>query len=415
MAYLKDKKRLDLLVEQLPEDFPSFDRKRCHYFLFGVVRNLLLLEEALRCKLKRKPKPALQALMLLASFELWASEKPGAVIVHHAVEQAKKIVSKAEVSLVNAVLRRMPEVFEKMKEVKKGDLEALSFYYSHPLWLVKRWEKDFGWDDLLSFLKWDQEPAKVYGRVMKGNSKDRPLETVDYLKETEWPFFYQVVGSSWGSVKSLIEEGKIYLQNPATRLAVELLDPKPGEMILDLCASPGGKSLQLAERVDDQTRSGGVVSVDLPGRRTRRMRGNFERYKELPLSVIEINLFELSEKVLKEAGAPHVFDAVMIDVPCSNTGVLQHRVDAKWRLSLSDIASVTELQTKMLESAAKFVKSGGRLLYSTCSIEKEENSSVVERFVEESQGLFSLGGGGIHFPWETKHDGAGTFLLHKAD
>jgi 16S rRNA (cytosine967-C5)-methyltransferase len=415
MAYLKEKKRLDFLVEQLPEDLPSFERKRCHYFLFGVVRNLLLLEEALRCKLKRKPKPALQALMLLASFELWTSEKPVAVIVHHAVEQAKKIVSKAEVSLVNAVLRRMPEVFERMKKVKRGDLEALSFYYSHPLWLVKRWEKDFGWDDLLSFLRWNQEPANVYARVMRGDQEDRPVEAVDYLKETEWPFFYQVVGSSWESVKTLMEEGKIYLQNPATRLAVELLDPKSGEMILDLCASPGGKSLQLAERVDDQTGGGSVVSVDLPGRRTRRMRGNFERYKELPLSIIEINLFELNEKVLTEAGVPQVFDAVVIDVPCSNTGVLQHRVDAKWRLSLSDIASVTELQAKMLECAAKFVKPGGRLLYSTCSIEKEENSIVVERFVENSKGLFSLGEGKIHFPWKTKHDGVGTFLLHKAD
>lgn len=414
MVYLKEKNRLDFLVEQLPDNFPSAERKRCQYYLFGVVRNLLLLEEALKCKLKRKPKPALQALMCLASFELWASEKSAAVIVHHAVEQAKKIVSRAEVSLVNAVLRRMPEVFERMREVTKGDVEALSFRYSHPLWLVKRWEKDFGWDDLVSLLQWNQEPAKVYGRRI-GDAEGCASEAADYLKETDWPYFYQVVGSSWDSVKSLIEEGRIYLQNPATRLAVELLDPKRGEMILDLCASPGGKSLQLAERVENQTGSGGVVSVDLPGRRTRRMRGNFERYRGLSLSIIEANVFELNEKVLSEAGVPQVFDAVMIDVPCSNTGVLQHRVDAKWRLSSSDIDKLVELQTRMLECAAEFVKPGGRLLYSTCSIEREENSCVVEKFVERSQGHFSLVSGKIHFPWKTMHDGAGTFLLHKAD
>ncbi len=413
VTYLKEKKRIDFLVEQLPDDFPAMERKRCHYFLFGVVRNLLLLEEALRRKLKRKPKPALQALMLLGSFELWVSEKPVAVIVHHAVEQAKKIVSLAEVSLVNAVLRRIPEVFERMQKVTERDLEALSFRYSHPLWLVKRWEKEFGWDDLVSLLQWNQQPAKVYGRML-GGAESNAFEEVDYFKKTEWPFFYEVTGSSWGSVKSLVEEGQIYLQNPATRLAVELLEAQPGEMILDLCAAPGGKSLQLAERVDSQMGSGSVVSVDLPGRRINRMRENFDRYAKRPLSVLEADVLQLNQKDFLEAGVSVMYDAVMIDVPCSNTGVFQHRVDAKWRLSSSDISSLVELQAKMLERAAEFVKPGGRLLYSTCSIEKEENNCVIEEFVEGNKGLFSLEKGKIYFPWETKHDGAGAFLLHKA-
>jgi 16S rRNA (cytosine967-C5)-methyltransferase len=199
-------------------------------------------------------------------------------------------------------------------------------------------------------------------------------------------------------------------------LAPELLAPSPGSTALDLCAAPGGKSLLLAAMVGP---GGCVVSVDQPGARIARLELNAARHRAANpagarIEIVAADVLALDAATLAVRSLPAQFDAVMLDAPCSNTGVLRHRVDARWRLQPGDPAAQAETQLKLLRAAAAFVAPGGRLVYSTCSLEPEENAGVIEAFLAGAGTDFTLERSIEHRPWETGHDGAGVFLLRRS-
>jgi 16S rRNA (cytosine967-C5)-methyltransferase len=220
-------------------------------------------------------------------------------------------------------------------------------------------------------------------------------------------------------VERLLADGKIYLQDPAARLAVELLAPQAGETALDLCASPGGKSLLIADALAAAAAPAGtapagrVVAVDLPGARLERLKENLARVRGAE-AVLAPGDVRQPGGFLRERGLPGHFAAVLIDVPCSNTGVMRHRVDVKWRLREGDIGRHARQQAELLAAAARLVAPGGRLVYSTCSLEAEENENVVAAFLRGPGREFSREAQVWSRPWETGHDGAGAFRLRRA-
>ena len=171
----------------------------------------------------------------------------------------------------------------------------------------------------------------------------------------------------------LIRDGIIYMQDPATRHCVEMLSPTPGEIILDACAAPGGKAALIAAAMENQ---GTLVATDSNEKRLPRLRENLER---LHITCAEISQHDWLE-VAPDAWRQH-FDGILLDVPCSNSGVLRRRVDARWRMLPKDLSDLPVVQRKILENAVPCVKSGGRIVYSTCSIEPEENSILIKRFL----------------------------------
>ncbi len=197
----------------------------------------------------------------------------------------------------------------------------------------------------------------------------------------------------------------------AGRLPVQLLNPIRGENVLDLCASPGGKSVLIAEHV--QGSSSLLVSLDRPGSRMPRLHRNLAGIKDLRFRVVESDLLDANPETFEAQSLPGFYDAVLIDVPCSNTGVLRRRPDAKWRLVPGQIRACADLQSKLLHRASDFVRAGGRLVYSTCSIEPEENEGVVESFLKRKAGDFKLIDCSLSKPWEREHDGGAAFLLSR--
>ena len=169
-------------------------------------------------------------------------------------------------------------------------------------------------------------------------------------------------------------EGKYYLQDPSTLASVQELDPRSGENILDLCAAPGGKTTALAQRMQD---TGAILAVDINERRMDRLRDNAAR---LGHTCIQPKL--LSEIDLKTAGP---FDRILIDAPCSNTGVMRRRVDVRWRLQARELPTLARKQLELLRIAAPRLKPGGVMVYSTCSLEAEENEGVVEAFLKKAR------------------------------
>ena len=310
-----------------------------------------------------------------------------AKIVHHAVEQTKTLASPAEARLVNAVARKMAEMIQNQAEPPVfSTADSLAEFYSHPAWLVRRWLALFGAESTHALLVWNQRPAPVFARWRPEGSPPAPAP--DWLKATPWPGFFEVPSGRWNDIGPLLRSGQVYLQDPATRIPIELLAPKPGESVLDVCAAPGGKSLQIA---DSMAGGGGlVVSLDLPGGRIGRLKENLAFVRGVRTEIVAGDLGRELARSFKERGLPLEYPAVLADVPCSNTGVMRHRIDVKWRLQEGDFHKHARQQQEMLVAASRFVAPGGRLVYSTCSIDPDENRKVVDAFLRKSEGRFEL-------------------------
>ncbi len=187
------------------------------------------------------------------------------------------------------------------------------------------------------------------------------------------------------------QDGGFYLQDPSTLLAVHLLDPQPGETLLDLCAAPGGKTTYLAQRMNN---TGRIVAYDSSESRLRLLRENCQR-----LGTTQVEIRETLPPPKAE------FDRILVDAPCSNTGVLRRRVELRWRLQAEELARLVRTQRELLDTAAARLKPGGVLVYSTCSLEPEENEEVVRQFLEAHPG-FSLEQQRALHPLRDRVDGA---------
>ncbi len=416
--WLERSERLDTLLDTLPATLKGAERARCQHLVFGVVRHYGRLDAALGRLIAHPPRFSTRAVLFVAGFELIESagkpEADGLVakIVHHAVEQTKTLASPAEARLVNAVVRKLAAALAvaapaKPMNGRPADAAALAEYFSHPEWLIKAWLAQFGAEATRSLLEWNQQPATAYARWRGADGIPVP----EFLKPTAWAGFYEVASGHWKEVEPLLKNGTIYLQDPGTRLAVGLLAPQAGESVLDLCAAPGGKSLLIA----DAMKSGKLVAMDVPGARIDRLKENLARVQGVEVALVQADVLEAPTLALREHKLAEEYDAVLIDVPCSNTGVMRHRADVKWRLQEGDFKKHPKQQLALLHAAARLVAPGGRLVYSTCSIDKGENERVVtEFFNSRAGGPFKLVDSVQSFPWVTGHDGAGAFLLRRS-
>lgn len=404
-------------MDPLPRGLASSDRARCQHLIYGVVRHYGRIEAALGRLIAHPPRFSTRAVLFIAGYELIEAAGEAvedgkvAKIVHHAVEQTKKLASPAEARLVNAVVRKLAPLMAEAAPPKLATPEVLAEYFSHPEWLVKRWLLQLGAENTRKLLEWNQSPARAYARW-------RNVETAapDFLKATEWENYYEVSAGRWSEVEPLLKSGKIYMQDPSTRFSVDLLKPQAGETVLDLCAAPGGKSLLIADRMPREEPLGKIVAVDLPGPRIDRLKENLSRIEGIEVALVQADLLEGVNQIFRDHNLPTNYSAVLLDAPCTNTGVMRHRVDVKWRLQEGDFRKHSQQQLALLHAAARLVAPGGRLLYSTCSVDADENGRVIKAFFDSrAGGPFKLTDSVQSVPWESGHDGVGAFLMQRSD
>lgn len=416
--WLARSERVDTLLEGLPTSLTGQERARCQHLFYGVVRWSSLIESGLAGLMAHAPRTKVRAILMVAGFEILEGKTDAvAKIVHHAVERAKTSASPKEAGLINAVARKLATRLL-AGPVKNGVIAAdLAIEFAHPEWLVERWLRLFGPDATRQLLEWNQQPAPVYARARTG------APVPDFLTATKWPGFYEVKAGHWEEVRRLINDAQLYLQDPSTRLCVDLLAPQPGETILDCCAAPGGKSLMIADRMQ----SGKVIALDLPAKlpeagvapkpdlRLVRLKENLSRAPStVQVSLAEVDLTKVGTDFYRNMNLPESYDAVLLDAPCSNTGVMRHRIDVKWRLEEGDFGKHAKQQLALLHAAARLVRSGGRLVYSTCSIDAEENERVLKAFFDtRAGGPFRIEQKILSLPWVDGHDGSAVFLLRK--
>lgn len=405
-AYFTSALKADQILELLPDDFSGQRRASCQSLFLGALRHGHRSRAACQPLLRKVPRPLVEAILLVAGFEFF-SEPPERQpkIVHHAVERSKGLVNRFEQGFLNAVLRKLPAAIAAI------DLDsAPADFYSHPDWLLAHWLEQFGAEDSRALLQWNQQIPHQTIRFY-----EHPEQVPDCLHPTEWPDFYSIARSAdWAlMVAPWLNRGKAYIKDPSTRLAPALLAPEPGMDVLDLCAAPGGKSYDLAHLMQ---KTGRIVALDLPGTRIARLQENLSQLAgpELELHVLAADLLAIDAKTFEAQGLPPLYDAIMLDAPCSNTGVIQRRTDVKWRLRPEDIQQCAQRQLKLLRAASCRLKPGGRIVYSTCSIEAAENREVVDHFLQSGPGqAFREVASLQSLPWQSGHDGAGAFLLER--
>ena len=331
------------------KDFPANllpegpDRAFVQDLVYTVVRRLRPLRRILGVLVPKWPKGELEALLYVGGAQvLYMPEIPDFAAVSETVKAAKSCENPSVARVVNGTLRNLIRRREELERMVAS--APLAERESFPNELVRRWTERYGEDGAARLCAWHNTPAETFlarrdGTFVALGRGKKVLEVAGY------------------------DEGEFIVQDPGTALAVRLLDPKPGERILDACAAPGGKTVQIAWRGAE------VTACEVNPARRRRLEENLRR---LRLGVPVVGS-------LDEAGAQ--FDKVLVDAPCSNTGVLRRRPDARWNWNVERLAAIVKLQAEILDRAAPLVAQGGTLVYATCSNEPEENARQVDAFL----------------------------------
>jgi 16S rRNA (cytosine967-C5)-methyltransferase len=432
------------------------DRGLCQEITYGVVRWQATLDWLIARKTNgREQKPALQNLLRLGLYQIfWLDRIPDHAAVNETVELAKQNGFGAQAGFVNAVLRGyLREQDETQKLLAGLKISQPALGWSHPEWLVARWQKRWGIEKTASLLEWNNTPPKTFTRVNTlkfrrgelpepqtsgiklGARVTRPSEFKDagdlLARWRDENVEYDFVRRDWLEENLVFElkshpplnslasfrDGWFYIQDPGTLLAVCMLGPQPGETILDFCAAPGGKTTFIAQLMNNQGR---IVAQDVSEERLKWIRENCTRLGVTCVEVLERRSPTRPVGVQASACAPNTlkrelqqFDRVLVDAPCSNTGVMRRRVDLRWRTQPEEIERLRAAQLDLLRQAATQLKPGGILVYSTCSLEPEENSEVVKQFLS-GHADFKLESERELLPFVDQVDGAFVAALVKA-
>jgi 16S rRNA (cytosine967-C5)-methyltransferase len=375
-----------VLLASIENELKSTDRALCHELVMGVLRRQLWLDRLIELYAKRKAADlddSVRLVLRLGLYQLrFLSRVPASAAVNESVNLIHHARLRSAGSLVNAVLRRATREPEVDPTSGIADpLERLSVATSHPAWLLERWRAAFGAEEAEAFARANNEAARTAFRVV--NSRALEADVCERLRAAGAELVAsKIARGAWritGAGHLLAElaaAGDVYLQDEASQLVALLLDVHRGQRVLDLCAAPGSKTTQLA---DLSGNSAVIVASDLYEHRLRTLIAAAELQG---LSSIHALVLDGLHQLPLTDGS---FERVLVDAPCSGTGTLRRNPEIRWRISPADIQDLARRQTQLLSNAAIGVKPGGRLIYSTCSVEPEENEEVVKSFLENNR------------------------------
>ncbi len=364
--------------------------------LFGTIRHLSEIDFIIDRLRQGELDADTRALLRLGIYQLWHMR----IAPHAAVNETVNLAGRAR-SMVNAILRR---ALRETGALNNALVKAPSFIrLSHPEFLVQRWADQFGEEAALKLCELNNQPSEVYVRA--NGLRATAIELAQSVPGAEVSAFHPKAVRTPRLPDSWLTGGMCYVQDPSTLVACDLLDPQPTDQVLDACAAPGGKTTYLAELMGDR---GHIIACDLWKSRVDYLQQNIRRLGIRNTQSIVADLMKPND-LLKPAS----FDRILLDAPCSNTGVIRRRVDVRWRLSEEDFVRMPEQQFALLRRMVELLKPGGVLVYSTCSLEPEEDEKVVERALAELPGLICTEQRRTR-PWIDGVDGAFAARLVKS-
>lgn len=371
-TWRKEKRPADSIISGLlaKTELTYSDRAFALQLFYGVLRNLTLLDFWIRCLRSPQIEADLRDVLRLGLYQLFCLE----IAEHAAVYETVELASRRQRALTNAVLRTAARQREDL--LGRASSQPLFVRTSHPQFLVARWQQHFGVKNAEELCRWNNLPPPIYGRInrLKINCEKflqlypelRPLtHNSDFVEFDALP-------------ANALKRGHCYIQDPSTVMACQLLDPKPTEKILDACAAPGGKTGYIGQLMKNE---GTIMACDRQSERLLILKENMARLGVGIVLSLRHNWTRgcIPEEI--ESVAP--FDRILVDAPCSNTGVMRRRVDVRWRLQPGDLTRMPDEQFRITRSAISLLKPGGVLVYSTCSLETEENEQLVARVLDQ--------------------------------
>lgn len=380
-AFERDKRLKEHLEKELGGVEPQ-SRAFVREITSGTVRYLKLLDfsiERAGKKSLRGQNPIVRNALRLIAYQLFFTGVPPYAAVNETVEAVKRLLNKRAAGFVNALSKKLIG-FNYKEEVKKipNYYERLSTLYSFETWMVKRWESFYGKEELIPLLEGLNRVAPLYLRVNRIRVSQEEL--LKLLRERgieaePHPFIPDMIKVKGRVVIEELpgyREGYFYIQDPASFLAAYLLEPKPGELILDLGAAPGGKTTAIASLTKNGAK---VVAVDVSPERMELLKENAKR---LGVKNLETVITDVSKDREFIGRFYKSFDKILIDAPCSATGVIRRHPEGKWNKSLELIKHNQKIQRNLLMAARELLKEGGTLIYSVCSLEREEGEENLE-------------------------------------
>jgi 16S rRNA (cytosine967-C5)-methyltransferase len=378
MGDLRAGEMLDAAFDRRTSRFDARDRRWTRELVFGSLRKRAILDAYLQQRVKGglgRIDAGLIDLLRLGSYQLlMMGSVPPYAAIGQTVELAKRRHGIGASKLVNAVLRRLDRDREQLSLPSSEDaVEALALEQSHPAWLVARWIDRWGRDETQRLLVANNAEAPLIARpvqVVREQLEASLEESGVHVEDAPLLRDSIVLAGPIASLADLsaFRKGQFHLQDPASTLVTIYADVAPGATVADVAAAPGGKSIELARS------AARVYASDLSFARLRRVNENIDR---LELTNIYPFVADARHPATREV------DAVLLDAPCTGTGTFRRHPDARWRIKPSDLAVAAALQRELIRAAAKQVKTGGLLIYSTCSLETEENDAIVEGFLRD--------------------------------
>lgn len=362
------------------------DRALTGEIVFGVLRWRAALDFMIE-RLARRPvaklDPEVVDILRVGLYQLWHLQRvPPSAVVNDAVALTRIAHRGRASGLVNATLRGFTRTgADRLLPSTEKTAASLSVVLSHPRWLVERWLARFGYDAVERWLTFNNSPAPLTLRVNTAKTALPSLQAALARQAVTTGLAHYAPdaltvaeGNPVGSIE--FEAGEFIVQDEASQLVAHMSGVRPGERVLDACASPGGKSLVMSNTM----RSGLLVTADVRPRRVALLAETLRR-TGVPASIVQMDL-------RVPVPFPAVFDCVLVDAPCSGLGTVRRDPDIKWRRAETELSAFAAVQRTLLAHAAAAVRPGGRVVYATCSSEPEENDEVVDAFLAERPGLF---------------------------
>lgn len=378
--------------KHLDKSVSDLDASLVREIVYGVLENKIYIDYVIRSFSKvrlKKIAPMVMNILRIGIYQMIFMNKiPDSAAVNESVKLAKKHTHKGSQGFVNGMLRnvaRNKDNIELPDKSKDGE-KYLSVKYSHPEWMIKRWVEEFGF-------KFTEQLVKANNKKPKLNIRTNTLKTdrdslIERLEKqnlicTKTRYSRDgIIIENPINITNTVEfkEGYFQIQDESSMLVSQIMNPKEGSLVVDVCSAPGGKTTHIAEKMNNK---GKVIARDI---HTHKLELIDENSKRLGINIIKTEQYDatvLDKSLVEQA------DYCLVDAPCTGLGLIRRKPDIKWSKQEEDIKDISNLQYTILQTTSNYVKKGGTLIYSTCTIEKDENINLVKRFLKEN-GEFEL-------------------------
>jgi 16S rRNA (cytosine967-C5)-methyltransferase len=370
-AWRKERHFADSIVSPLlaKAELTHSDRAFALELFYGVLRSLTLLDFWIGCLRTSRVESDVRDILRLGLYQLFLLKTAHHAAVYETVDLAPRKERGIINGMLRAAIRRQSEL------LARADAQPLFVRTSHPQFLVDRWQQHFGIQPAEALCMWNNLPAPVYGRI---NQLKIDREEFLRLYPRSRPLMHNPEFVEFGMIPTdAVMKGHCYVQDPSTAIACQILNPKSDETILDACAAPGGKTGYIAQLMKNR---GTIVACDRDQKRLEILEENMAR---LGVKIVHPFVHDwIRGDVPQEIASMAPFHRILIDAPCSNTGVMRRRVDARWRLQPADFPRMQQRQLEIVRMLIPLLKPKGALVYSTCSLEPEENEQVTRRILD---------------------------------